>query len=976
MAVSELTNRAIGNGNGVARTFSFSPVIISKSSDLVVVKRELSGDETPLSEGSSSSTYSVSVSAYPGTGSIDYPASGGSLLVTGESLSMKSVRELTQSTDLNNRGGYFSDTQETAFDKLTYICQQQQEEIDRAVKIPITDTSTSTSTLTANIITLAAISSDISSVSTVSANVTTVAGISANVTTVAGISANVTTVAGISANVTTVAGISANVTTVAGISTDITTLAPASSDISSVASLSFKFLFDSSTTMADPGSGSIRYNNATPASVTQIAISNTFSGGADISNFINVWDDATNAVAKAYLFIRKGGSGTVFQVFKITGAITDNTTWLQIPVTHSTGTTLPSDTDALYLSPSISGEDGASSGLPQLIDTNADNISYAFDLIQDQHGLGVLLMESGFSDSFEASNDQGADESASSGYEYDAALDLYKGVTGGTAINSDFPFTTESNYIQKEESLADVSISGNTVTVNTGSVGANVLNARFSVDDFANEAIIAVRTDSTHFDLPAGHGLTGTNVAGRIRFIQLLSGVAKLSGGPEASDNAQNTQDGSNQNLNGGTGTLEELGQNFTAGTTGTLTKLTASIFKLNSPTDSVTFEIFAVDGSGFPTGSALSDAPSIVASTLDATAPGTAQTFTFNSPASVVNGTKYAAVMKRTGSRDATNRTGWDESGAAPLANGTMIKKDSGTWSNLPGDAYFETFITPASNVINEAAAIVPAFTQLKSAAPVTDINSIAITETLNSQTAQYAFIFGPAGMTAYNDTDTLVTIFNQTGSVWKKALNWTGAKWQYNSDTNNTTATTWTDSASATDFPTALAEALNTNAALAMTGTQAAAITDAEFEASGGFVVGTHTQYGVGVVLKSTNSAQNPQVDLIRTNWDADRAAMVLQSKTYDPGIIPATGYLWARAEHSVSDGPGTFEVTRDGGTTWATVTMTEVFNITGGNQRVLSGTVDLSAQPSAQDLRYKYSTTQAKDQFLHAVGLQGRS
>ncbi len=140
MAVSILTNRVIGSGDGAARTFSFSDLIISKSSDLVVVKRNASGVETPLSEGTDSTTYSVSVTSFPGTGSIDYPASGGTLLVTGESIAMRSVRDITQAVDLENQGGYFADTQETAFDKLTYIAQQQQDDIDRSIKFAITST--------------------------------------------------------------------------------------------------------------------------------------------------------------------------------------------------------------------------------------------------------------------------------------------------------------------------------------------------------------------------------------------------------------------------------------------------------------------------------------------------------------------------------------------------------------------------------------------------------------------------------------------------------------------------------------------------------------------------------------------------------------------------------------------------------------------------------------------------------------------
>jgi len=322
MAVSILTNRVIGNGNGSATTFSFSDIIISQSSDLVVTKRDANGTETVLTEGTGTTNYSVSVSSYPGTGSITYPATLGTKLASGESVAMKSVRALTQGNDLNNQGGYFADTQETMFDKLTYITQQIQEELDRAVKIPVTDVSTTLATLQANIISLAAIE------------------------------ANITTVAGISANVTTVAGISSDVTTVAGIASDVTTAAE-------VGALSFKYLFDNTTSMADPGSGDVRYNNATPASVTNIAISNTYSGGSDISDFIASWDDVANAGTRAHLVIKKANTAGTFQVFKVTGAITDNTTWLQIPVTHVAGTTLPTDGDSLYVGMAFAGADGS-----------------------------------------------------------------------------------------------------------------------------------------------------------------------------------------------------------------------------------------------------------------------------------------------------------------------------------------------------------------------------------------------------------------------------------------------------------------------------------------------------------------------------------------------------------------------------------------------------------------------------------------
>jgi len=142
MTVENQTNKVTANGNDVATTFSFSPMVLpDSSSQLVVTKRDSSGVESTLSEGTSSTTYSVSVSSYPGTGSITYPASGGTPLATGESIVMKRVLTLEQQTDLENQGGYNPETQETQLDRLVMIDLQQQEELDRMFRLPLSASS-------------------------------------------------------------------------------------------------------------------------------------------------------------------------------------------------------------------------------------------------------------------------------------------------------------------------------------------------------------------------------------------------------------------------------------------------------------------------------------------------------------------------------------------------------------------------------------------------------------------------------------------------------------------------------------------------------------------------------------------------------------------------------------------------------------------------------------------------------------------
>lgn len=140
MTVETTTRRVIANGNGIATSFSFNPMVIYQSSDLVVVKRDTLGVETVLAEGTGASDYAVVVTTYPGTGTITFPASGTTLLASGEKLAIVPRISIKQETDLDNQGGYFADVQELQFDKLVHIDQQQQEQINRSLKISVSDT--------------------------------------------------------------------------------------------------------------------------------------------------------------------------------------------------------------------------------------------------------------------------------------------------------------------------------------------------------------------------------------------------------------------------------------------------------------------------------------------------------------------------------------------------------------------------------------------------------------------------------------------------------------------------------------------------------------------------------------------------------------------------------------------------------------------------------------------------------------------
>lgn len=136
----------------------------------------------------------------------------------------------------------------------------------------------------------------------------------------------------------------------------------------------FSWLFASSTTMGNPSTGNVRFNNATLASVTAIAIaaSSADTGNPDLSDLITKWDDSTSSL-KGHLYIKKANTGT-FVIFAVTGAITDNTSWLQLPVTFvaSNGTLSASDSLLFYFVPK--GDAGSISSVGSAINMNGNQL--------------------------------------------------------------------------------------------------------------------------------------------------------------------------------------------------------------------------------------------------------------------------------------------------------------------------------------------------------------------------------------------------------------------------------------------------------------------------------------------------------------------------------------------------------------------------------------------------------------------------
>jgi hypothetical protein len=266
MTVASAANKVTLNGNGATTSWPFSFRIFD-SSDLEIYKTDTSGVQTEIT-----SNFSVVVNGESG-GTVTYPSTG-SPLASGETITIIRVTVRAQSVDFTSQGAFLPQNHEDADDRAMMILQELDEKIDRAFKLPTSDTSGTSTELTTdvtgsaggvlyiqagvlklseaanidNLETLAGISGDITTVAANDANITTVAnnlngtdtigtvaGSIANVNSVGGNISNVIAVDGNEANINAAVANAANINTVAGISADVTTVAGISSDVTAVA---------------------------------------------------------------------------------------------------------------------------------------------------------------------------------------------------------------------------------------------------------------------------------------------------------------------------------------------------------------------------------------------------------------------------------------------------------------------------------------------------------------------------------------------------------------------------------------------------------------------------------------------------------------------------------------------------------------------------------------------------------------------
>lgn len=132
MTVASTTNKLYYSGNGTTTTFPYTYKIFDDDELVVTLRNTSTGAETTQTLNSD---YTVTGAGDDSGGNVEFtsaPSSSYQVII-------KRELDLKQETDYEDGSALSADTLEGDFDRLIMIEQQQQEELDRSLKIPLTD---------------------------------------------------------------------------------------------------------------------------------------------------------------------------------------------------------------------------------------------------------------------------------------------------------------------------------------------------------------------------------------------------------------------------------------------------------------------------------------------------------------------------------------------------------------------------------------------------------------------------------------------------------------------------------------------------------------------------------------------------------------------------------------------------------------------------------------------------------------------
>jgi len=126
-------------------------------------------------------------------------------------------------------------------------------------------------------------------------------------------------------------------------------------------------LWETATADSDQGAGKV-WGNAATASITVLYVDDADVPGADISTWVQTWDNSTNSNSRGYITVVQKANGNNYALFEIDGIVTDASGYTKIPVNYIIGAGTLADADPVSMHFTRSGDLG-STGIQMLFET-------------------------------------------------------------------------------------------------------------------------------------------------------------------------------------------------------------------------------------------------------------------------------------------------------------------------------------------------------------------------------------------------------------------------------------------------------------------------------------------------------------------------------------------------------------------------------------------------------------------------------
>ena len=139
MTVSSTLTKNSYDGDGTTPDFTYSFKIFDDDDITVIIRTIATGTETVKTKGTH---YTVSGVGNAGGGTVTFTV--GNIPVATEKVFLVRSTALTQATDYTPNDPFPAESHENALDKLTFMAQEIQEELDRSIKVSKTNTITTT----------------------------------------------------------------------------------------------------------------------------------------------------------------------------------------------------------------------------------------------------------------------------------------------------------------------------------------------------------------------------------------------------------------------------------------------------------------------------------------------------------------------------------------------------------------------------------------------------------------------------------------------------------------------------------------------------------------------------------------------------------------------------------------------------------------------------------------------------------------